>query len=537
MNKYYTMPSYHIIIGFLIALVLSSCGASEPDELQSVLETLPEEIDFNFHVRPILSDRCYSCHGPDDAARKGDLRLDIETDAKGSLINRGSKAIVEGAPHNSAIIERILSTDKDLKMPPPESNLVLSTKEKAILYKWIDQGAKWKKHWAFTPPQKESLPDPNDDWTSTNEIDLFVHAALKVQGLQPSPEAGKERLLRRVTMDLTGLPPTPKEIKDFLNDDAPNAYENVVDRLLSSRANAERLTMEWLDLSRYADSHGLHADGYRMMWPWRDWVIDAFESNMPYDKFVSDQLAGDLLPDPTPQQILATAFNRNHTMTGEGGAIDEEFRLNYVFDRTETFATAFQGLTMNCARCHDHKFDPISQKDYYQLSSFFNNVKEVGMTGDDGNYGPMLALPDPSTLREIAAIEEKINANEKNLIRSKEALEAKTAFITTSPSRTLKKDLVVHAPFDKVVSVHKENIVDDNKNVVSAALNDIVPGKWDKALTFTGVYDEVYLKEVPTFDRFDPFSASLWINTTKRNSEKMQMLLCTSGDKNNFWRG
>ena len=537
----------------LLLALLASCSVSVPEDVQVAMDTLPDEIDFNYHVRPILSDRCFSCHGPDVEARQAGLRLDIEGDAFSSLASGSGRAIVSGSPARSALIKRILSDDPEIMMPTPESHLTLNDKEKAILYKWIDQGAEWKNHWAFDAPTKSDLPEAIDGWGAINEIDLFVHKKIKGADLKPSEEADKERLLRRVTMDLTGLPPTIEEIDAFLTDDASDAYEKVVDRLISTKAMAERLTMEWLDVSRYADSHGLHADGYRLMWPWRDWVIDAFDKNMPYDEFALWQIAGDLLPNATKEQKLATAFNRNHTMTAEGGAIDEEFRLAYVFDRTETVATAFQGLTMNCARCHDHKFDPISQKEYYKMNAFFNNVKELGMTGDDGNYGPMLALPSVENQEKLERIQQSIKEQEEALLMTEKEVLAKADFINSISGVKLSSKEILYAPFENIrerrssdakkkrVTDYGEylnsHIVDNNADITSAALTELVPGKVGNALKFTGEYDEVFLQSVPNFEKNESFSTSLWINTTKQDSSKTQMLLCTTGEKNNYWRG
>ena len=356
------------LLWLLLLWLAISCSVEVPEQVAEAAGSLPEQVDFNFHVRPILSDRCYSCHGPDEEARKAELRLDLEQEARA--------VIKAGNLNGSSLVHRILSDDPETMMPPPESNLELSDKERAILIKWVKQGAQWKDHWAFETPIPQDLPElANQDWPVNNEIDHFVFKRLELEGLKPSVEADKERLLRRVTMDLTGLPPTIQEMDQFLADKNEDAYEKVVDRLLSSTECAERLAMDWMDLSRYADSHGMHADGWRLMWPWRDWVIEAFNQNMPYDQFVTWQLAGDLMPDATTDQKVATAFNRNHPMTAEGGIIDEEFRLHYVFDRTETVGTAFLGLTLNCARCHDHKFDPLSQKDYYQLTAFSTTSK------------------------------------------------------------------------------------------------------------------------------------------------------------------
>ncbi len=374
-----------IVIGCL-GVITMSCSLDIPKEVEAAYDELPETVDFNFHVKPILSDRCYACHGPDENTRKADLRLDLEEVAFKKL-ESGNRAFVSGNPGKSESVQRILSDDPEIQMPPSDSHLSLSAQEKAMIVKWIEQGAEWKDHWAFTKPVKSKVPKlESANWPIKNPIDNFVQQTLSQKGFEPSPEANKERLLRRVSMDLTGLPPTIEEIDAFIKDESGDAYEKVVDQLLATDAYAERLAVDWMDLSRYADSHGLHADGWRLMWPWRDWVINSFKENRPYDEFVTWQLAGDLMPNATKEQKLATAFNRNHPMTAEGGSIEEEFRLNYVWDRSETVGTALMGLTVACAtvacaRCHDHKFDPISQKDYFQMAAFFNNVKELGMTG------------------------------------------------------------------------------------------------------------------------------------------------------------
>jgi len=381
------------LLGFCLGLIFlfCSCSLEIPETINQEIAGLPDEVDFNYHIKPILSDRCFKCHGPDEKTRKAGLRLDVETLAFAKLAS-GNSAFSKGSVYGSEAAHRIVSTDLDVQMPPPDSNLRLSDREKAMFLKWIDQGAKWKEHWSFTSAKKTkaSLLSVKKN---KHVIDQFISDKLIENDLSFEEEATKETLIRRLRFDLTGIPPSISEIDTFLKDTIPGSYERLVERLMDSEAFAERLSLDWLDLSRYADSHGLHADGLRTMWPWRDWVIDAFKKNMPYDQFVTWQLAGDLLPNATKEQKLATAFNRNTPMTAEGGIIDEEWRLNYVFDRTETFSTAFLGLTVACAKCHDHKFDPISQKDYYQLSAFFNNVRELGMTGDDGDFGPLLYLP------------------------------------------------------------------------------------------------------------------------------------------------
>ncbi|MFD1614133.1 PSD1 and planctomycete cytochrome C domain-containing protein [Gelatiniphilus marinus] len=360
--------------------------------------SLPDNIDYIFDVKPILSDRCYLCHGPDEGTREAGLRLDTKAGAYKALAsNLNNHAIVPGKPEESRLVFKITNTDPQQIMPPLSSNLTLSEYEKQVLIKWIEQGAEWKTHWAFLPPKKKELPKiVNKDWAS-NQVDYFIAKRLEKEGLKPSEAASKEQLIRRVFFDLTGLPPTIEDIDAFINDKDANAYEKVVDKLLASTAYGERMAATWLDLSRYADTHGYQDDLERIMWPWRDWVISAFNRNMPYDTFVKWQLAGDLIPNATPEQIVATAFNRNHKITQEGGVIDEEYRVEYVMDRANTTSKAIMGLTMECARCHDHKYDPISQKEFYAFYGFFNKVDEKGQI----DYGE---IPQPNitiTQKEI----------------------------------------------------------------------------------------------------------------------------------------
>ena len=352
-------------------------STSEKVIAKADLEGIPEKIDFTFDVKPILSDRCFKCHGPDKNAIEARLSLNKAEDAYTALgENKDRFAIVPNQPGKSELVNRIYSDDPNLVMPPPESNLDLTPKEKAILEKWIAQGAEYKEHWAFIPPVNPEVPTVNDSAWSGNEIDKFVMEKLLLNGLAPSPIASKEKLIRRVYFDLTGLPPTPAQVNSFVNNNSPKAYENLVDSLLQTIDYAEHMAAEWMDIARYADTHGYQDDFERTMWPWRDWVIHAFDENMPYNEFVSYQLAGDLMPDASLEKILATGFNRNHKITFEGGTIPEEYRVEYVEDRLQTFGTAFLGLTLECARCHDHKYDPISQKEHFQLFSFFNNNKE-----------------------------------------------------------------------------------------------------------------------------------------------------------------
>jgi hypothetical protein len=379
-----------IVPGILLLLfLLPRCST----EVQQDAFYLPETVDYNFHVRPILSDRCFACHGPDANKREAGLRLDTPEGAYALLGPANDHAaVIPGDTLNSTLLARIHHSDPDQLMPPPSTHLSLSLYEKSLLKRWILQGAKYAQHWAFIPPVKSALPDvKNPDWCQ-NPIDFFVLKKMEEQGLEPEPEAEKMRLLRRVCFDLTGLPPSLELMEKFEKDGSQTHYEQVVDSLLHTKAFAERMTMNWLDLARYSDTHGYQDDLPRTMWPWRDWVIHAFDKNMPYDQFVKWQLAGDLLPQATKEQILATGFNRNHKITQEGGVIDEEYRVEYVADRTNTFGKAFLGLTMECARCHDHKYDPVTTKEYYSLFAFFNNLPETGFVENLTTPKPWMPL-------------------------------------------------------------------------------------------------------------------------------------------------
>lgn len=395
---------------FALCLILSfaRCSPGLPEEASAAYDLLPDKIDFNFHVRPILSDRCYACHGPDENARKAELRLDDPVAILSQLKDSEHFAVVPHKPAESELIARIFNEDPEIMMPPIDSKLSLTSREKAILWKWIEQGAELKKHWAYIPPGKVPLPEVvQSDWPS-NEIDYFILDKLEQLDLSPSPVADKRTLIRRLSFDLTGLPPTPEEIARFESDPSDQAYENLVDRLLASPNYGERWCWEWLDVARYADTNGFQGDPVRNMWPWRDWVIKAFNRNMPYDQFTIEQLAGDLLPNAEARNILATAFNRNHMYNGEGGRIPEETRVENVFDRVETMSTTWLGLTMTCSRCHDHKFDAISQKEYYQLYDYFNQTSEEGI-GYHGRVKPILDLSPPEKLEEVALLQEYVD--------------------------------------------------------------------------------------------------------------------------------
>src|SRR6478609_8348562 len=372
---------YSFLLGiFIYAMQSCNSSGSEPTEMQ-----MPDQVSYNFHVRPILSDKCFICHGPDANKRDSGLRLDIAAEAYKALKdNPSAHALVPFKPQSSELFLRISSADSSEVMPPKSSNLQLSFYEIELLKKWIEQGAKYETHWAFTPPTSPKIPKvENEDWPK-NEIDHFILAKIEEKGMEPNPEADKERLLKRLSLDLTGLPPSIEMMDKFLADKSSNAYEKMVELLLKSPAYGEKMALHWLDVARYADSHGYQDDNYRSQWPWRDWVIHAFNENLPYNTFITWQLAGDLMPNATKEQLLATGFNRNHKITEEGGVIDEEYRVSYVTDRTNTFGKALLGVTLECAHCHDHKYDPFSQKEYYQVFSFFNSVKEAGLQSTVG---------------------------------------------------------------------------------------------------------------------------------------------------------
>ena len=388
------------------AFVVASAAASARAQA-------PGEVRFNRDIRPILSENCFACHGPDGPARKADLRLDT----KDGLFAKAddTAAVVPGDPGKSAILQRITHADPDEVMPPTKTGKKLTAQQVELLKKWVEQGAKWEGHWSFTAPTRPQAPAVKAGQWVRNGVDAFVLGKLEATGLAPSPEADKATLIRRVTLDLTGLPPTPAEVDAFLQDNSADAYEKLVDRLLASPRYGERMALDWLDAARYADTHGYHIDSGRDMWKWREWVIDAFNSNMPFDRFTVEQLAGDMLPNATLAQKIASGFNRNHMINYEGGAIPEEYAAAYVMDRVSTTGTVWLGLTVACAQCHDHKYDPLTQKEYFQLYAFFNNVNENGLDGKKGNAVPVLKLPTPEQVAALDAIGKSIASVEQKL--------------------------------------------------------------------------------------------------------------------------
>lgn len=368
----------------LLVLLLSKCNSIGDSTTSSNKNNfvLPKYVDYNYDIKPILSDKCFACHGPDNNTREGGLRLDTQEGAYAALAESPDKhAIVPENPNISEAFLRISSEDESIRMPPIASNLPLSNYEIDLIERWIKQGAVYKDHWAFTPAAKTEVPKQDKIEWGENDIDNFVLNKMLKSGFEPNDQADKNKLLRRVSLDLTGLPPEERVMENYLKDTTDNAYNHLIDALMASPAYGEQMALHWMDIARYADSYGYQDDDIRTQWPWRDWVIHAFNENMPYNQFVTWQLAGDLLPNPTKEQILATAFNRNHKITEEGGVVEEEYRVAYALDKTNTFSKAILGITLECAQCHDHKYDPFTQKNYYGMYAFFNNTLEKGLEG------------------------------------------------------------------------------------------------------------------------------------------------------------
>lgn len=372
------------------------------------------EINFTTQIRPILSEHCFQCHGPDQNERKGGVRLDLQESAFGTG-ESGATVIAPGKPADSELIARILSTEEHEVMPPSSLQKPLSEPQKQLLKSWVESGASYRMHWSFESPRRSPPPVTSQTTWPRNEIDRFILARLEQAGLSPSPEADPATLIRRITFDLTGLPPTPGEVAEFLADSRPDAYERLVDRLLNSPHYGERMALDWLDSSRYADTHGYHIDSGRDMTRWREYVIDSFSDNRPFDQFIVEQLAGDLLPNPTVEQQIASGFQRNHMINYEGGAIPEEYHNAYIVDRVNTFGTIFLGLSIACSQCHDHKYDPISQKEYYQLYSYFYNIPENGLDGRKGNAPPYLQFPTEAQTARRIELDNAVKSQEEKL--------------------------------------------------------------------------------------------------------------------------
>jgi hypothetical protein len=461
-------------------------------------------ISFNRDIRPILANNCFACHGPDEGQRKTKFHFDTQ---EGAFAKAG--VIVPGRAAGSLLIERVTHPDPEERMPPPESGHALTDAQIELLRRWIDAGAKWDTHWAYAAPRRPEPPAVSHGEWVRNPIDRFILARLEREALKPSPEADRATLLRRVTYDLTGLPPTPADVDAFLADRSPDAYEQRVDALLRSPHYGERMAMSWLDAARYADTHGYHIDSLRGMWPWRDWVIDAFNRNLPFDQFTIEQLAGDLLPDATRAQKIASGFNRNHIINFEGGAIADEYRVEYVVDRVETTSTAFMGLTMGCARCHTHKFDPITHKEFYRFFAFFNNVPEKGLDGRTGNAEPVLPLPSPAQQARLDELDAAIETREAALA------DAVVAPLQAEWERTFAESV---PPIDANGPIaHYE--LDGNFSDISGRYQHgrtvtgdptFDAGRIGNAVSFDGD-TEVSFGNVGAFDRGDAFSLAVWL--------------------------
>lgn len=489
-------------------LVLSRCLAVAADE---------PSINFNRDVRPILSDKCFFCHGPDGSNRQADLRLDEREAAI------GSGAIAPGKPHTSAMLARVLSQDDDQRMPPPASKLgSLTAQEIDILTRWIASGADYQPHWSFIPLESQKLPP---EAQGQHPIDFWVRGRLAQRQVVPQPPADPATLIRRLSLDLTGLPPSPAEVNAFTQHPSPKAYEQLVDRLLSSPRYGERMAVDWLDVARYADSFGFQVDREREMWPWRDWVIRAFNENLPYDQFITWQVAGDLLPGATDDQILATAFNRLHQQESEGGSVEEEYRVEYVCDRVQTFATAFLGLTFECARCHNHKYDPVTQRDYYGLFAMFQNIDEAGLYSffTQSPPTPTLWLADAATKQRLAELAEQVDKLEQQgseLVANRQAAyhawtvkvqERGRQQLAELLNESLAKEQLGSFAFDELVEGQLANAVDKEKPAKLKGENKLVAGHRGSAIEFTG--DDAVDLPFGNFSRHQPFSLALWLKT------------------------
>jgi len=526
------------------------------------------KIDFNQQIKPILSDRCFKCHGPDKSKVDAELQL-TSFEAATALLPSGKRAIVPFNTKESELVRRIMSEDPHELMPSPKSNLQLTAEEKKLLIQWIAEGAVYQDHWAFIPPFR--YPSPliiNKNWVKT-PIDDYILQKLEEKGLKPNDEATKEVIIRRLTFDLTGLPPSVEEVQTFIRDASPNAYERLVDRLLASPHFGERMALEWLDVARYADSHGYQDDGMRNTYPYRDWVIRAFNQNLSYDKFTTWQLAGDLLPNPTLDQLIATCFNRNHQQSQEGGVVPEEYRVEYVSDRVATFGKAFLGLTTECAKCHTHKYDPIDHKDYYGLFAFFNQNNESGIVPYNGEASPTVLLPTPAAQKKLDSLRSLMEPHLKAIKMTdpyKEDLEKWLLKINQSDFSSVREPVgrVLYLNFEKIDTTLIGDMITPptkaelerrakelEKSKSDSTIKIKPPGKFSgflnmekgdstvKAVRFSGDKDKfpvlvagkkgqgisfrgeagIEAGKALSYDRFQPFSVSIWVKLNKQGEE------------------
>ncbi len=479
-------------------------------------------IEYNRDIRPILAENCFACHGPDSAARKADLRLD-QRDIAIEL-----KAIVPGKPEESEMIRRIVAEDPHELMPPPKTNKKLTREQKDLLKQWIASGAEYQPHWSFIPPVRPPIPDVRNKAWVRNPIDNFILAELEKRGLQPAPEADRRTLARRLSLDLTGLPPDPADVEAFVNDTSPLWYEKYVEKLLASPHWGEHRGRYWLDYARYADTHGIHFDNYREIWAYRDWVINAFNANQPFDQFTIEQLAGDLLPNPTLDQLIATGFNRNNITTNEGGVIPEEYIVLYARDRTETTAQVWMGLTAGCAVCHDHKYDPLSMKDFYSLSAFFNNTTQGAMDGNIPNTPPTITVPRREDRKRYEEIGQQLNSLRQQVAQRRQAAKPEfdrwlqKANIADIYAQNPRTGLRLHAPLNDGVGAEIRFALDGQ--IRSAPFGDAfgwANGPRNGKAFLVRLKGEGQAPAIPDagdFDTNQPFTATAWLKLTRNNS-------------------
>jgi len=498
----------------LLSFFAAGLAAAAPKEGTST------PVDFNRDIRSILSDKCYACHGPDKSKRLSNLRLDTEEGAKADL--GGRFAVVPGKLETSQLIQRITTENDAILMPPVHSGKKLSAEEIALFQRWVSEGAQWQQHWSFIAPQRPRSPKVSDSNWPRNPIDSFVLARLDRENLSASEEAGRATLIRRVSLDLTGLPPTPQEIDAFLDDSSPSAYEKVVDRLLKSPRYGERMAVRWLDAARYADTNGYQTDAERYMWRWRDWVIEAFNNNMPFDQFTVEQIAGDMLPNATLEQKIASGFNRNHRGNGEGGIIDAEYAVEYVVDRVETTSTVWLGLTMGCTRCHDHKYDPLTQKEFYELFAYFNNVPEKGKAFKYGNSPPFIGAPTREQQEELRTLDKNLALAENSFKGLQAGLESaqkdweKALSDSAEVDWLLHDGLIAYYPLDGNLSADTPGASRDVRARLRDGLPDFSDGRIRQAVRFDGKRF-IEAGDIADFQFYEKYTLSAWINPASPN--------------------
>ena len=502
------MRRIHTALIFLVFLGAGRAGSSAADPVD-------DKVRFNRDIRPILTENCFLCHGPDPGTRKAKLRLDREEGFFGPR-EGGVTMIVRGKPEASPLYQRLISTDKEEIMPPPKAKKVLKPAEKELVKRWIAQGAPWEPHWSLLKPERAAAPTVKDAKWARNPIDAFVLARLEAAGLKPAPEADRRTLARRVSLDLIGLPPEPEEVEAFVADKAPDAYEKLIDRLLASPRYGEHRARYWLDAARYGDTHGLHFDNFREIWPYRDWVISAFNRNQPFDQFTVEQLAGDLLPTPTKDQIIATGFHRCNITTNEGGSINEEVLANYARERVETTAWVWLGLTANCCVCHDHKFDPITMKDFYSLSAFFRNTTQGAMDGNIRDTAPIMVLPKPDDEKRWGEVPKELETAKAAVAERKKALRGDfDRWLEIALPEDWDAEIekigppAFHLPLDREQPAEAIHGVLDGKPVTFKASG---PVKWEKgkALHLDGK-SPIEAGNVGDFEKDSKFSFGCWL--------------------------